>query len=285
MRTTNPWYKSYRGGFQSSSGAGRKSVFPGQGESSSSGGRAGGKFLRPSKAMEESEKEVKNKPKRIPRPGGRYLTDIPNDENGLANNAKDRLTAVVQTSIRKQGDESKVHIIRFQVGRKSTNSVRQASNLYGYNKIQIHNSLSEVQTKEDRKYLSQSFGFNQKSIDFLNTPFFISVKDYDPIYNLIKWNVPEYGRMVPYGLAQEEYSNSRIRNSNSYHKIKVRIHLVKIIDDDITSASLFNKVFNASFSVKDLGTILTVYQIERKKIINKYVNSMLTYKGCRITYL
>ena len=67
----------------------------------------------------------------------------------------------------------------------STSSVRQGGNLYGRNNVQICNSLSEVTKAEDRKLLSKSFGFNKKSIDFLNQGFFISVRDYLNLYQLI----------------------------------------------------------------------------------------------------
>ena len=47
-------------------------------------------------------------------------------------------------------------------------------------------------------------------------------------------------------MEEQEYSNFRIRNSNSYHKIKFKIHIVKITDDD-----LFEKIFNKVSTVQE----------------------------------
>ena len=201
---------------------------------------------------------------------------------GLANHGKDSLSASVKESKRNISDDSKLHIISFHVARRSTSSVRQAANLYGTNNVQISNSLSEVTKPEDRKMLSRSFGFNQKSIDFLNSPFFITVKDYLNLYNLMDWKTPQYGRHVAYGLAQEEFSNFRLRNSNTYHKIKVKVHVVKIIDDDVTSLMLFEKTFNKTSAGQEMGMVPIVYQINDRPAGNVYVKSILTYKGCSV---
>ena len=74
MKSNNPWYSKPRGGFQASSGSGRRPNFPDFGESNSpkgqsgnqgkTGGRVGGKFISPTKAMEESEKDLRAKPTR-----------------------------------------------------------------------------------------------------------------------------------------------------------------------------------------------------------------------------
>ena len=98
----------------------------------------------------------------------------------------------------------------------------------------------------------------------------------------MEWSDPIYGRKVAYGLAQEEFSNIRIRNSNTYHRMKIKIHLVKITDDDVTSEMLFEKIFNKSASKQEVGMIPQVYQISDRPKPNKYINSVLTYKGCSV---
>ena len=283
MKSKNPWYIN-RGGFQSPFNPRRAPKVPDVYDLRT------GQKLKPldavDTAMRSSESKLRNQERDnsgsgVGKKGGGFLTiAVGSSLMGLANHGKERLAGAVQQSKRKMSEDSMVHIIRFHVGRRSTSSVRQAANLYGSNNLQISNSLSEVRKPEDRKSLSKSFGFNQKSIDFLSAPFFISVRDYLNLYQIMEWNVPPYGRRVAYGLAQQEYSNIRIRNSNSYHKIKFKVHVVKILDDDVTSQMLFDKTFNKSPSSQDLGTIPKVYQITEKPKVDNYVNSMLTYRGC-----
>lgn len=105
--------------------------------------------------------------------------------------------------------------------------------------IQLTSSLSDAQDTDSRKLLSRSFGFNQKSIDFLNQSFYVTVKDYINLYKILDWELPEFGTQVPYGLAKEEFSNVKIRNSSTYHRLDFQLHLVKIMDDDINMSSLY----------------------------------------------
>jgi hypothetical protein len=284
MKSKNPWYTGNRGGFQVPFNS-RNARVPKAYDVSS------GQKLKPmsiDQAMRASEEKLKRQKREdsgsIPKGVGAGILTIAvgSSISGLANNGKEKLAGVVQNSKRKFTDDTIVHIIRFHVGRRSTSSVQQAANLYGSDNIQISSSLSEVRKTEDRKLLSRSFGFNQKSLDFLNTPFFITVKDYLNIYQVMDWNIPQFGRRVAYGLAQQEYSNIKIRNSNTYHKIKFKVHIVKITDDDVTSEMLFTKVVNKIVNNQEVGMIPKVYQITDRPKSNAYINSVLTYKGCSV---
>ena len=131
-------------------------------------------------------------------------------------------------------DETKVYILRFHVGMNSTRSVKEKQN--GYYNLQLGNSLSDALDTNSRNYLRCQFGFNAKSFDFLNEKFYVTLKDYENIYKISKWNIAEHSLQVPYGLVKSEFSNLKIRNLNSYHKIK--IHIVKILDNDRTMKTL-----------------------------------------------
>lgn len=88
--------------------------------------------------------------------------------------------------------------LNLNVGRRSSKSFIAAESVNGSAKIQIANSLSECQDLKTRKILSRSFGFNQKSIDFLKSNFYTCVKDYLNIYDVLKVDIPIYGERVPY---------------------------------------------------------------------------------------
>jgi len=92
----------------------------------------------------------------------------------------------------------------------------------------------------DRSYLSRECGFNQKSIDFLSTNFYVTVRDSNNIFDMNSFKIPQFSINVPYGLVMQEYSKIKIRNSNTYHAINVKIHLVQLLDDDVTLFGFFD---------------------------------------------
>ena len=181
MKSKNPWYNNYRGGFQGTFRP-RRPPYP-TAVDVDTGQKL--KPLGPEASMAASQEKLKRQERESngssgsggSGSGGRgrgrglaagagagALVSISGTFRGLANHGKERLAGVVQNTNRSLSENTKSYIVRFRVGRLPTNSVRQAANLYGTNNIQISNSLSEVVDKEKRKYLSRSFGFNQKSI-------------------------------------------------------------------------------------------------------------------------
>lgn len=205
---------------------------------------------------------------------------IENTIESLANNSAKMLPYFYHNSSL-DIDNTKVHIVRFNVGRKSTSSVLTAESVHGLTKLQLSNSLSECQDINTRKMLTRSFGFNQKSIDFLASRFYCAVSDYNSIYNIGNYRQPAYGGRVPYGFVKEEYSNVRIRNSNTYHRLKFKIHVIKILDDDVTLGSLYAKTTNRSAASQDTGALPKIYQISNRAGVNEnaYVASVLCHYG------
>jgi hypothetical protein len=213
---------------------------------------------------------------------GRYiLGEVFNGARSLVNNSKDSVPYSLGTSVINV-DQTKVHIIRFDVGRPSTKSVLEAEKMHGSSNIQISNSLSDNTSTESRSYLSKSFGFNQKSMDFLYGRFYVRMIEYEKLYNILKWEIPDFCEQVPYGLAKEEYANLKIRNSNTYHKIKFKVHRVKINDDDVDNWILYGKVVNQITTKQSDGCIPKVYQITDIEKSNQYLNSVLLYAGATL---
>jgi hypothetical protein len=240
-------------------------------------------------ALDKAEKMQKLIKKASTTKIGKYILDaISNGIASLANNSQDTLPAYTKESVAKITtsnlmDVSKVYVIRFHVGQKSTQSVIQAEKQNGSANIELTNSLSDGQDIIHRKLLSRSFGFNQKSIDFLDKCFHVTVKDYVDLYNILGWTLIEFGTQVPYGLAKEEFLNVKIRNSSTYHRLKFKLHLVKILDDDVTMSILFSKTFNKFSTKQNTGCIPMVYQLsDLSEKENKIVNSMLCYNGASV---
>lgn len=208
---------------------------------------------------------------------------LENGVNSLANSAN-KMLPYFYSNTTSDVDNTKIHIIRFNVGRESTKSVKTAESINGSSKLQLSNSLSECQDVTSRSYLNKSFGFNQKSIDFLEPNFYVCVQDYSSLFNITGLNVPHYGTQVPYAMVKEEYSNVRIRNSNTYHKLKFKINIIKILDDDLSIESLHNIFINKSVTRQQSGAIPKIYQIsDRVDPTNQFVNSALFYGGARLS--
>ena len=116
--------------------------------------------------------------------GNLILTKVGNGINSLTNNARSELPAYIQQSYIKNTvaeDTTKIYIVRFHVGLKSTQSVLDAERQHGSVSIELTNSLSDSIDKDSRGYLRRSFGFNMKSFDFLNEFFYVTVKDYNEL--------------------------------------------------------------------------------------------------------
>jgi hypothetical protein len=141
-------------------------------------------------------------------------------------------------------DKSKVEIIRFNIGLRSSMSVIDAEKQHGSTNIQLSKSLSDGKDISSRNFLRREFGFNRKSFDFLNENFYVVVKYYEKIYKINSWNIPEHSVQVSYGLVKEEFCSVKVRNSNSYHKLIFIVHVVKILDDDVSMSELYNVTFN-----------------------------------------
>lgn len=198
--------------------------------------------------------------------------------HSLANNSAKALPYYYHTSSL-DVDSTKTYIVRFNVGKKSTSSVRTAESIHGLINLQMNNSLSECQDLKSRKHLGCSFGFNQKRFDFLGTKFYTSVNDYVEIYKIKNYRDPVYGARVPYGLVKEEFSNVRTRNSNTYHKLKFKIHVVKITDDDVSIFSLYSKVVNKTKDIQNFGSIPKIYQISDANYSNPFLRDVLCHYG------
>lgn len=223
--------------------------------------------------------------------GKMILTIVSNGILSALNNSKSDLPGYIQNSVKSTGqqdDSTKVHVVRFHVGMKSTSSVVQAEKQNGSVNIQLNNSIADSIDSASRGFLSRAFGFNMKSFDFLNESFYGVVLDYEKLYNISKWELPEHSRQVPYGLVKSEYLNLKIRNSNSYHRMNVKIHVVKMLDDDRTLHSLYKSVFSifntktSKFDQKP-GAIPIVYQISNENpdeiLQNKFMNSTTCHLG------
>jgi hypothetical protein len=172
----------------------------------------------------------------------------------------------------------------FHVGYNATKSVLAAESQFGSSNLELTNSQSDAIDSISRSNLSKAFGFNQKRIDFLNTKFYGVINDYNKIYKIADWKGGEHSREVPYGLVKEEKSYLKIRNSNVYHAINIKLSLVKILDDDLDMPILYRKTFNKDYNIQDVGTVPCAYQISSRDLeANDFMNTILTYPSLNVT--
>ena len=218
---------------------------------------------------------------------GRYCIQlISNGISSAMNNSRSRLPSFSNTSTlvsRVGQDETKTHSINFKVGQPSTKSLREAESQHGSIYLQLSNTISDSLDEGSRKFLKRNFGFNSKSYDFLNEKFYVTMNDYDQLYNIKGWKIPEHSLQVPYALVKSEYTRLKIMNCNTYHRMRVKIHLIKLLDDDQTMHTLYRGTFNDSPETQQRGAIPKIYQIspdnQSKIIPNKFMNSVLAYSG------
>lgn len=179
----------------------------------------------------------------------------------LANNSKRKLNYAMLESLRNSdsGSLAQQYIIRFKSGIPSSKSVTDAARTSGSIDFERFDTLKNM--IDNRKDLESCFGFNQKRIDFLGCIFYPTVKDYNGYYGFSSFNPSPDSKVVPYGLAISEYSQLSIKNTNFYHGVKVKLHLVKILDDDVSYHELFEKVFSADPKKPLPGAMDPIYQI------------------------
>jgi hypothetical protein len=219
---------------------------------------------------------------------GMYVVGaIANVATAVINNSREILPYIARESVKSLGNMSeatKVYTLRFDVGRKSTFSLISCERQNGSAIVKLTDSTIDSSGTESRSYLSKKIGFNQKCFDFLSTNFYVTVKDYDALYNAGEWKIPEHSVKVPYGLVMQEYNKLKIRNSNTYHPIEIKVHLIKILDDDISMYELSKKVFNKSASIQDSGTIPVSYQINdtEPRIKNPFMYSTTCYNSASL---
>lgn len=60
---------------------------------------------------------------------------------------------------------------------------------------------------------------------------------------------------------KQEFSNIKIRNGSNFEKLIIKIHVVKLLDDDQTLHSLYTKTFNEKPDVQIDGCIPKICQI------------------------
>jgi hypothetical protein len=217
--------------------------------------------------------------------GGIIVGATLNGINSFVNNSKENVSFMRMDSTKgtSHSDDSKHYIVRIKMGVPPTRTVRQAANQHGSSIVEISNSIKTSLNSSIRKELFNAFGFNQKSYDFLGSNFHIQVKDYDPFYKFSRYEDDINSVTIPYGLSLEEFINIKLRNSNTYHDMKIKIHVVKILDDDVSLSILFNFIINDKKGQQDSGSIPSVYQVS-DKIKGNLMNRVLCVPGASLSY-
>lgn len=101
---------------------------------------------------------------------------------------------------------------------------------------------------DNRKNLYSEFGFNQRRYDFLLTPTYTSVKDFLNLlkpHNLDSNNFEDKdGKINIYGNVLNEKYKLNIRSECDHYVVRVKIHLVRINNLELSFSDLFDNTFH-----------------------------------------
>lgn len=239
-----------------------------------------------SNMLESSKNLLKDVYKYAQTPEGKVvLGHVFNYANAAFHSGKKHIPYAMSTDRRKGTTEGATsYVINLHLGYRSTRSVYQAGKTNGTTILELSNSLSKIKTKaQGRMKLSQAVGFNEKRFDFLGSQFTHTFSNYNKIYKISDTTYDKNSRTVPYALVLEQYNNIKIRNSNTYHPAKFKVHFIKIFDDDVNMFTLYNKTFNAKIDLQQVGAIPIVYQkTSTEKSSSNFLHPVTCYKGTTV---
>jgi len=196
----------------------------------------------------------------------------------LINNTKKQVPyAMRQGASPSETSMMKKHIIRFNC--PSTKNVRNIRNQQGSQKIYLYSTISQSINKIERELNYVKFGFNQKSILFLNS--YVTLKDYAEEYKINTFKYPKDSKVVPYGMSFYEFSQLKVLNSDSYNSMEVKVHLLEITSNKYSQENVSTKTFNKDLDKQQNGAIPINYQLKPLQI-SSIMHRMLVTPKCSI---
>jgi hypothetical protein len=144
-----------------------------------------------------------------------------------------------------------------------------------------------------RKLLNIQSGFNEKGYSFLMEDHYLSISDYDHLFEIKRrfkseLNQNTDGSRDIFGCVLSTFNQLKIKNRLDFYSTHVKIHLIKITDLDYNIRSLLEEVTsNSSQQAMDTsGKIPTDLQYTDPKINdekNRFDLSFITNLACNLT--
>lgn len=164
---------------------------------------------------------------------------------------------------------------KFTTGTPCSDSVLKMEQLCGSSTYKLFNTEFDLQ--EERECLSVKFGFNQKRYVFLGNLFTTCVKDYVDLFGFTKENnpfiFPSYSDQSIYGMIKYEKMRLKLANTNRYLPINCSVHLVELLDREMSMSNLCDYTFHSKVDNPDVksGKIPHKYQL-RDVVVDKSEN-------------
>lgn len=150
---------------------------------------------------------------------------------------------------------------KFVTGMPPSRSVSMTKEMLGSTTYKLFDTSCDL--KANRQFLSSNFGFNQKRYIFLGSKLTPEVGDYYELFGVKDFKYPQFENQTIYGLALEERLVLKLANANKYLPINVKIHLIEMLDAEVSMAFLFGLMFNPDISQEPQnGRMPAKYQLQ-----------------------
>jgi hypothetical protein len=146
---------------------------------------------------------------------------------------------------------SRIYNTTFESGVPCTSRLRNPSETKVKCYKSIHDSERDYLSSQSRSCLTTSFGFNQRSYDFLRSDTYLRVSDMRFLYK------DRYAKVVKgidadiYGDFLQEKLNLCIKSETQHYSLQLKIHVVKILSD---SSSLEDVVSNSFYKGMEMDS-------------------------------
>ena len=139
---------------------------------------------------------------------------------------------------------SRIYNTSFEAGIPCTSRLRNPSETKVKCSKSIHDSERDYLSPRARARLTTSFGFNQRSYDFLRSDTYLRVSDMRFLYKDRYAKTPKGIDSDIYGDFLQEKLNLCIKSETQHYSLQFKIHVVKILND---SSSLEDVVSNTFY--------------------------------------
>ena len=158
---------------------------------------------------------------------------------------------------------SKMYTTTFEVGIPITNRLKKPLETKVRTTKSIRDSERDYIHPRLREYLTTSFGFNQRSYDFLKSHTYLMVKDMRFMY---KDRYATYGKGIDsdlYGDFLQERLRLCVKSETQHYSLQCKIHVVKIIN---TKSNLHQVVENTFYKgiETDSGSFLKAIPVDHQ---------------------
>lgn len=183
---------------------------------------------------------------------GTLIGTLTNKRNSPTNSDSSTLPFVSSSAVNSLGKNDCIYFKTItHVGRSASsriNSIQSGPFVETLTK-KLSSSLDDYQEHGKRSQLSLSCGFNEKGFSFLMEDTYMSVKDYHALYRVDsrfrkELNSIKEGNREIYGCALRTSTQFKIKNRMAYYSLHLKIHLIKIMENDFDVRRLITSFTN-----------------------------------------